>query len=205
MGGAVPCLVAYESRGEFIDECSIERSVGENNVVSVSASNSDREWKTIAVCDCHDLGRLASTAFSDVWAPLFAGTYVPSMKPSTSSIPPRFLRSRLSATTTFSKAPASHHCWNRRWQVWYGGYRAGKSCHGAPVRNTHKMPSMTSLAGRGGRPRRPSPAFVWGRRGATKSHCASVSFISTVDHSSTEMSITSRYGSNFAHLAVPHF
>lgn len=30
---------------------------------------------------------------------------------------------------------------NRRW--WYGPYRAGRSCHGAPVRKTHNMPFNT--------------------------------------------------------------
>ena len=72
--GAVPGLVADQSWGQLIHESSIERSVGEYDVVSVSSRNSDSEWKTIAVCDCHDLGRLACAALSDVCAPLFAGT-----------------------------------------------------------------------------------------------------------------------------------
>lgn len=72
--GAVPRLVADQSRGELIHESSIERSIGEYDVVSVSTRNNDSEWKTIAVCDCHDLGRLACPAFPNVRAPLFAGT-----------------------------------------------------------------------------------------------------------------------------------
>lgn len=74
MLGAVPGLVADQSRGQLSHERSIERSVGEYDVVSVSSRNSDREWKTIAVCDCHDLGRLACAAPPDLCAPLFAGT-----------------------------------------------------------------------------------------------------------------------------------
>jgi hypothetical protein len=72
--GAIPGLVGDQSRGQLIHERSIESSVGEKDVVSVASSNSDSEWKTMAVCDCHDLGRLACAAFSDVWAPLLAGT-----------------------------------------------------------------------------------------------------------------------------------
>jgi hypothetical protein len=30
------------------------------------------------------------------------------------------------------------HCWNRRWQVCYDGYRSGSSTHGAHVRKTQK-------------------------------------------------------------------
>ena len=74
MFGAVPGLVADQSRGQLSHERSIERSVGEYDVVSVSSRNSDREWKTIAVCDCHDLGRLACATTPDLCAPLFAGT-----------------------------------------------------------------------------------------------------------------------------------
>lgn len=71
---AVPGAVADQSRGQFIDECSVESSVGESNVVSVSWSNSDSEWKTMTVCDCHDLGRLACSTAADFGPPFFAGT-----------------------------------------------------------------------------------------------------------------------------------
>jgi hypothetical protein len=41
------------------------------------------------------------------------------------------------------KTPCFTHCWNRLWQVWYGGYLAGRSFQGAPVRKIHNIPSMT--------------------------------------------------------------
>ena len=71
---AVPGLVGDQSRGQLIHECSIESSARENDVVSVARTDSDSEWKTIAVCERHDLGCLPGTALPDLWAPLFAGT-----------------------------------------------------------------------------------------------------------------------------------
>jgi hypothetical protein len=85
-------------------------SFGENNVVSGTIGNNDREWKTIAVCDCHDLCRIAGTTLADAIAPLFAGTYVPSMKPSISSTPPLRQRSLRREASKFSMTPA----WTQR-------------------------------------------------------------------------------------------
>ena len=81
---AVPRLIADQPGRKLVHESSIESSVGENNVVSGSLCNNDREWKTITVRNCHDLCCIAGTTFADAIAPLLAGTYVPSMKPSTS-------------------------------------------------------------------------------------------------------------------------
>jgi hypothetical protein len=48
--------------------------------------------------------------------------------------------------------PCRTHCWNRRWQVWYGGYRWGRSFQGAPVRNIHRIPLSTYRGSVGRRP-----------------------------------------------------
>jgi len=65
------------------------------------------------------------------------------------------------------------HCWNRLWQVWYGGNLSGKSDHLAPERNIQSTPFKTSRALRGGLPR------VWttsalSNNGSIKDHCSSV-------------------------------
>jgi len=71
---AVPGFVADEFVGKLIDERGVERSVGENNIVSGTFSNNDREWKTITVCNGDDLCCVPSATFSDARAPFFAGT-----------------------------------------------------------------------------------------------------------------------------------
>lgn len=72
-GTAIPCLVPDQPRREFVDESNVESSLGEHTVESGSAFNKDSEWKTIAVCHCHELGRLAGAAFPDAGPPFFAG------------------------------------------------------------------------------------------------------------------------------------
>ena len=71
---AVPRFVGNQSRRQFFHESSVESSLGEHTVVSVSSFNKDSEWKTMAVCNCHDLCRLAGTAFPNAGPPFFAGT-----------------------------------------------------------------------------------------------------------------------------------
>jgi hypothetical protein len=71
---AVPSFVADQLSREHINERSVESSLGENNVVSGSFSNNDREWKTMAVCERHDLRGVARATFSDTSAPFFAST-----------------------------------------------------------------------------------------------------------------------------------
>jgi hypothetical protein len=74
-----------------------------------------------------------------------------------------------------ASTPQRCHCWNRRWQVWYGPYRWGRSCHGAPVRNTHNMPSSTCRACRQGRPRLSARrCSANSTKGLIRFHCTSV-------------------------------
>jgi hypothetical protein len=73
---------------------------------------------------------------------------------------------------TSSHTPWSSHSLNRRQHVDELGYRFGKSCHLAPVRKTHKMPSNTSRLSAGGRP----PlgfGFGFGNSGSSFSHLSS--------------------------------
>src|ERR1700759_646705 len=132
------------------------------------------ERKTIAVCHCHELRTLAPLGLSDFAAPFFAMMNVPSIKHSERSNSPRVRKSSANVSSTCLSVPSLTHCWNLRWQVWYGGNLAGKSHQRAPERRIQRTPFITSRSSRRGLPR---PLMV-GRRsksGAIKDHCSSVS------------------------------
>jgi hypothetical protein len=101
---------------------------------------------------------------------------VPSMKHSDKSMSPRSSKSRAKAWSTRSSTPERTHAWKRRWQVWYGGYRLGRSIQGAPVLSTHKMPSNTSRLLRQGLPLPSSRRGGSGMSGSRTAHCSSVRF-----------------------------
>lgn len=66
------------------------------------------------------------------------------MKHSDKSNFPRIRKSSANAFNILSITFALTQLWKYRWQVWYGGYRSGRSCHGAPVRNIQRTPFKTS-------------------------------------------------------------
>jgi hypothetical protein len=117
-----------------------------------SAFHVSGDRKTRSVCDGHDLGAFAALCLADSKTPFFAGAKLPSMNASRISIFPRLCRSSANSWTIRRKTPSRTHCWNRRWHVWYGGYRCGRSFQGAPVRKIHNIPFKTL---RGSRARRP--------------------------------------------------
>src|SRR5580692_5983190 len=135
------------------------------------------ERKTMAVCNAHDLGALAALGFSNQEPPFLAGTKVPSTKHSLRSNPPASWRCEASVNKSFSMTPERTQCWKRRWAVWYGPYRGGRSFHGAPVRRIHKTPSSTLRRSLHGRPRPSSRTRSSGRMGSTIFHCWSVKSI----------------------------
>jgi hypothetical protein len=141
-----------------------------------------------SVCDCHDLGALATLCLADSKTPFFAGAKLPSMNASLISIFPRSYRSLASSYSISWKVPRSVHSWKRRWQVWYGGYLAGKSFQGAPVRNIHNIPLSTSLAGFGFRPRGSFSGVVFNIMGSIRVHCSFVSSILILLHNQDVMS-----------------
>ncbi len=106
------------------------------------SSPSDRN--TSAVCHCHELRTFAPLGLAHSSAPFFADTKVASTKHSLKSSLPRHRRSSANASSSRRSTPARTHSWKRRWHVWYGGKRAGKSRQRAPERNIHKMPFNTS-------------------------------------------------------------
>ena len=171
---AVVGLVADEAVGEVVGPHPIERVFDEGHFVRRSAGHVDGERKTTAVCNSHDLRPLAPLGLSDREPPFFALAKEPSMKASERSMPPRSWRSCARAARTSLKTPARVHCWKRRWQVWYEGYRSGKSFHGAPVRRIQRIPSSTSRGSRGGLPRHPGRHLGFGISGSIRFHCSLV-------------------------------
>jgi hypothetical protein len=73
----------------------------------------------------------------------------------------------------FNQSSRSSQRFSRRQQVQGLGYRRGRSCQRAPVRNIHRMPSRTSRLLLRGRPPL-NPGLSEGSNGAILAHCSSV-------------------------------
>ena len=166
--------IADEPLRRLVDQSVLEGGFYERDLVRRSALGVYGDRKTSAVCHCHELRTFAPLGLADLAPPFLAATNVPSMKHSLRSSPPRSYRSSASAWRICAKLPSDTHRWNRRWQVWYGGYRSGRSCQGAPVRSIHRIPSNTARLQRQGRPRPSDRLGNSGRSEDTTDHCASV-------------------------------
>ena len=167
--------------------------------MALTTSNPSGDRKAIAVCHCHDLGRLAASSLSNARSPFLAPAWVPSMYASVRSSFPRVRRSSARALSTLWSTPVWDQAWKRRWQVWYGGYRGGRSAHGAPVLSTHMTALRTSRTGRNGRPpfgvvRLSSSA---GKKCAIAAHCSSVRSTVRVDQKSRRLSIPTGFPIEF--------
>ena len=77
------------------------------------------------------------------------------------------------ASRIWRNMPERTHCWNRRWHVWYGGKRSGRSHQRAPDRSIHKIPLRISRSLRRGQPRPSSRNLCFGIRGSKRTHCSS--------------------------------
>src|SRR5690606_15940752 len=124
---AVVSLVADQHRGRKRDHQRVEGLFHQLYFVRRRAFDVDAHRSTMAVRDCHDLCALSTLGFADLVAPFFAGTKLPSMKASDTSMEPRSARSSASLRMIFSMVPARVHCWNHRCNVWTGGYWLGWS------------------------------------------------------------------------------
>ena len=153
-----------------------------------SAFHVSGDRKTTSVCDCQDLGAFAALCLADSKTPFFAGAKQPSMNASRISIWPRSYRSSTSSWAMRWKIPSRSHCWNQRWQVWYGGYRWGRSFQGAPVRRIHRMPFITSRGSRGLRPLGSLIGVKDAIMGSIRFHCSFVSSILILLHNQELMS-----------------
>src|ERR1035437_7644993 len=154
-------FVSDELFGEFIEETSGEDLFDKLAFVGRSALDRYGERKTVISGDSDDLRPLAAPGGADGKPPFFALAKVASTNASSRLSLPCSRRCRARSLRAPSSFPDRTHCWNRRWQVWYGGYFSGNSRHCAPVPSTHNTPFNT--ARRSGR-----------STGSTTSHCSSV-------------------------------
>lgn len=173
-GVAVVSPISNQFSWALLREAMFERSFDQSDFMRRSTFNAYGDRKTSAICHCHEFAALAPLGFSHPAAPFFAMTKVPSMKHSVKSSLPRSLTSLASARNICSNTPARTHSWNLRWQVWYGGYRSGKSRHEAPVRMIHRMPFRISRSFTLGLPRPSGRITGFGINRFITSHCSSL-------------------------------
>lgn len=168
-------LVANQSLRLLGYEAVLDRNCNQFLLMRCSTRNPKGDRKTMAVCDCHELGPFADERSTNAIAPFFALMKEASINVSSSPSCPRANKSSASAQRMPFSTPRRCHCWKRRWQVWYGPYRPGRSCHGAPVRSTHNMPLSTCRALRQGLPRLSARRRCSNStKGLICSHCTSV-------------------------------
>jgi len=157
----------------LVGEPFADSSLDKFDLVRRSRFRVNGERKTKAVCHCHELRTFAPLGFSNLEAPFLAEANVPSIEVSDKSSLPLVRKSSAKVSRTFLSLPSLTHCWKRRWQVWYGGNRSGKSDHRAPERRIHKTPFKTSRAGREGLPR-VCIESVFSNNGSINVHCSLV-------------------------------
>ncbi len=152
-GITIVSLVSNQPDGEISGKPRCESLSYKLDFMRASRTRVNGDRNTIAVDHCHDLATLAPLGLSHVPAPLLAVTNVPSMKHSVRSSLPRSRRSSANTFGVLSKTPSPAQFRYRRWQVWYGGYLAGRSCQGAPVLRIQRTPLRTSRQSLQGLPR----------------------------------------------------
>ncbi len=179
-GIAVVGFVADQMRRQFLQKTRLQRTIHQRYFVRLSTGGVNGERKTASVCKAHNFGAFAFFGFAHTIAPFFAGAKVPSINPSLRSMPPRSRKSSAKAVRILAKTPDRFHSWNRRWQVLRGGYRSGRSAHGAPVRRIQRMPLSTARGLFGGRPDSPGWALGSGIYSAIRCHCSFVRSIGPV-------------------------
>ena len=83
----------------------LEDLLDESDFVGRSARNAQGDRKTVAVCNCQDLGPFSALRFTNKSPPFFAGEKVPSIKHSDRSILPRHSRSLVRARRMRPRVP----------------------------------------------------------------------------------------------------
>jgi len=171
---AVTGLVSDQPLRELVDEAFEESVCDKGDFTRRSRRCVHGERNTSAICHRHELRTFAPLGLSHSEPTFLATTNIPSIKHSLRSKSPRARRSSAGASSTLRKTPSRTHCWNRRWQVWYGGKRSGMSSDRGPLLRTQKMPLMTSRLSFQGLPRPSSRRGGSGISGVMIAHCSSV-------------------------------
>jgi hypothetical protein len=152
----------------------LKRRLDQRTLVRRRRGKFDSERHTLAVCHHHKLCTLSAFGLSDLGTPFFAGANVPSAKTSCQSSCPSSSSSDKNARQIESHTPASSHSRNRRQHVVADGYSRGRSFQRAPLRNTQRIPSITSRSSIRRRPPR-GDGFPFGNNRSIFNHWASVS------------------------------
>ena len=131
---------------------------------------------SLAVNHHHPLRAFPPLGFADAFAPFFAGAKLPSIKASLQSNCFFSSSSERKARHALTHMSCSSQSFSLLQQVEGLGYSLGRSCHGHPVLNTHRIPSKTlRLSAQG------LPPFLFtlglGKILSSFSHCSSVSSI----------------------------
>ncbi len=133
--------------------------------------------KTICVCNCHDLGALATLGLANPGAPFLGAEKLQSKNVSSRSSLPRFRKSSAKPVRILLITPNLTHRWKRRCTVAGAPYRRGRSFQGAPVRKIHNIPLRTGRCSFHGRPRPSGRLGSAGMNSLTMFHCSSVKSI----------------------------
>jgi len=153
-----------------------QRRLGQGHLVRRGRGEQNSQRYTLAIGQYHGFRALAALRFTDREAPFFAGKNVASRKVSSQRKRPRASKVPSRARQACSQTPRSSQRRSRRQQVAGLGYCGGKSRHLAPLRSTHRMPSIHARLSAAGRPRRPVRPDS-GNKFPIAAHCRSVSFI----------------------------
>jgi hypothetical protein len=170
----VVAFVTDEPCREFVDEASGQNVFHKLALGRRSAVDRYGERKTVTSGDSDDFRTLAAPGGTNSEAPFLALAKVASTNASSRFSFPRWGRCRASRFSASSSFRLRTHCWNRRWQVWYGGYFSGISRHCAPVPRTQSTPFSTARVSCHGRPRL-STRRDDRSTGSTSAHCWSFS------------------------------
>jgi hypothetical protein len=89
----VKCFITNKAISCIFRETTVDGIFNKRYFVGLSTFHVSGDRKTRSVCNCHDLGTLATFRFANSKTPFFAGTNDPSIKASWISIPPLSYRS----------------------------------------------------------------------------------------------------------------
>jgi hypothetical protein len=146
-------FVADEPGGELVEEAAGKNVFHKLALGRRSAFDRYGERKTVISGDSDDLRTLATTGGTDGEAPFWALAKVAFTNASSRFSLPCSCKRAASSRSASSNLPLRTHCWNRRRQVWKGGYLSGSSRHCAPVPSTHSTPFSTARVSCHGRSR----------------------------------------------------
>ena len=148
----VGSLVVKKSFGAFPGNLDIDQRLNRIDFGRLSRRCECRDGDSLSIRHQHEFCSFAFLGLTHLKPPFFAGEKVPSPIACDQSSSFRRSMTLISLSHARTSNPASVHSLCRRQQVAKEGYRSGKSCHRAPVFNTHRTPSIHLRESTRGRP-----------------------------------------------------